>query len=57
LPINEGLEEKMGAYSILFTDESMICAEPYRIKYVRHFAGEELLYCVKKQGFPINSGF
>ncbi len=42
---------------ILFTDESMICAEPNRIKYARRFAGEELSeeYCVKKQGFPVKS--
>jgi hypothetical protein len=33
---------------ILFTDESWLCAEPYGLRYVRRFAGEELSeeYCI-----------
>jgi hypothetical protein len=38
---------------ILFTDESWLCAEPYDLRYVRRFAGEELSEenCIKKTKF------
>ncbi len=41
---------------ILFTDESWLCAEPYGLRYVRRFAGEELSeeYCIKKTKFNGN---
>jgi hypothetical protein len=43
----------------LFTDESWLCAEPYRIKFISRFAGEELSeqYCQKKTRFNVNKRF
>ncbi len=51
------LDEKMEAD--FFTDESWLCAEPYRIKFVRRFAGGELSkeYCLKKTRFNGNKRF
>jgi hypothetical protein len=44
---------------ILCTDESWLCEEPCRIKFVHRFAGEELseVYCLKKTRFNGNKQF
>ncbi len=41
---------------ILLTDESWLCAEPYGLRHVRRFAGEELSEenCIKKTKYNEN---